>query len=106
MIDLVPESEAARQTWQAVIDLARRRPQSTGRCREDHLHDQLRDLAFLLTLLDDPRSAASEMRGRERSWLRRRVELLDPGHPAWVGLEAAEDGRLALDTLLRGDYTT
>lgn len=68
----------------------------------DRPEDQRRDLAFLLTLLEDPRSALGELRGGEGSWLRRRTELLDASHPAWSGLEAAEDGRLALEVLLRG----
>lgn len=68
----------------------------------DDLPDaQRRDLAFLLSLVEDPRSLASGLKGKERSWLRRRAELLDPGHPAWRTLadEEAANGRTALRIL-------
>jgi hypothetical protein len=66
---------------------------------DDLPENQRLDLAFLLTLADDPPSLASELRGEERSWLRKRTELLDRDHPAWLNLPNAEDGRLALKIL-------
>ncbi len=43
---------------------------------------------------------AQELRGRERGWLRRREELLDADHPAWLRLRQAEDARIALRILM------
>jgi hypothetical protein len=54
------------------------------------------DLAFLLSLVDDPRTLATELVGSERQWLRQRREMLDPAHPAWMGIANADDARLAL----------
>lgn len=66
---------------------------------DDLPEDQRLDLAFLLTLVDDPSTLASELRGNERNWLRTRTELLDRDNPAWLALPSAEDGRLALRIL-------
>jgi hypothetical protein len=63
---------------------------------------QLRDLAFLCTLVPDPRAMARGLRPTERRWLREPAELLGPSHLAWSGLEQAEDGRLALAILAGG----
>jgi hypothetical protein len=59
------------------------------------------DLAFLLTLVPDPRALRDQLRGRERAWLRRRPELLDRAATCWRRLppEDADDGRLALRIL-------
>jgi hypothetical protein len=68
----------------------------------DDLPDAQRgDLAFLLSLVGDPRALAAELRGKERSWLRRRAELLERGHPAWktLGDEEAANGYSALRIL-------
>ena len=58
---------------------------------------QLSDLAFLLGLAEDPRQLATRFLGKERSWLRRRKELLDRGHSAWRDLpqEEADGGHIA-----------
>ena len=56
-------------------------------------------LAFLLTLVLDPFAMRSELRGGERSWLRRRSELLDADAPAWRAVEEADDGLAALKIL-------
>lgn len=58
-----------------------------------------RDLAFLLAAIDDPRSIRAEMRKTERGWLRRRLELLDPRHPAWRTTPKAVEARIALEIL-------
>lgn len=57
------------------------------------------DLAFFLTLVENPRTLRSELRGTERRWLRERLELLNPSHPAWRSVEAAETGLRALRVL-------
>lgn len=64
--------------------------------RPDH---QRQDLAFLLTLVADPRSLAGQLKSSERAWLRKRGELLDQGNRAWRGLEDSESGYLALRIL-------
>jgi len=61
---------------------------------------QREELSFLLSLVEDPVAMAQELRGRERSWLRRREELLDADHPAWLRLRQAEDARIALRILM------
>jgi len=57
------------------------------------------DLAFLLALVENPRSLRAELRGKERTWLLERAELLDPAHPAWRAVDAAEVGQRALRVL-------
>lgn len=61
---------------------------------------QREELCFLLSLVNDPTALARDLRGRQRSWLRRREELLDAGHPAWSGLPSAEDARISLRILM------
>ena len=61
---------------------------------------QLEELCFLLSLVDDPAAIAQDLRGRQRSWLRNRDELLDANHPAWLGVLNAEDARIALRILV------
>ncbi len=58
------------------------------------------DLALLLAAVDDPRSLRDEMRRTERGWLRRRRELHDPRHPAWLTSPSAEEARIALEILV------
>jgi hypothetical protein len=57
---------------------------------------QLGDLAFLLTLVPDPRILSDQLRGKERSWLRRRRELLERTARPWRGLpdENADNGHI------------
>lgn len=59
---------------------------------------QREDLAFLLTLVSDPREAVAELRGKERSWLRRRKELLERTGKPWRRLpdDDADNGHIAL----------
>jgi hypothetical protein len=68
-------------------------------------HKHLRDLALLLTLVDDPSAMQAEISNNERLLLRRRDELLEPSHPAWVGIRDAQRGRAAL-TILGADRLT
>jgi hypothetical protein len=58
---------------------------------------QREDLAFLLTLVADPRELVAQLRGKERSWLRRRKELLDRAGKPWRRLpeEDADNGHIA-----------
>jgi hypothetical protein len=66
---------------------------------DDAPENQRRDVAFLLSPVDDPRELAGQRRRGERVPLRRRAELFDPGQLAWSGGENAEDARLALRIL-------
>lgn len=67
---------------------------------DDVPESQRRELCFLLSLVADPVATAHDLRGKQRSWLRRREELLDPSHPAWIGIQNAEDARIALRVLM------
>lgn len=67
---------------------------------DDSPQNQLEELAFLLTLVRDPIAMAAELQGQERAWLRQRKELLDSNHRAWLGVDNAEDGGLALRILV------
>ncbi len=67
----------------------------------DDLPDaQREDLAFLLSLIDDPFAMAEELSRNERQWLRRQNNLLDPEARAWRSIDNADDGRAALGILL------
>lgn len=57
------------------------------------------DLALLLTALEDPRTGQEELRRTERTWLRRRRELLDSSHPAWRTTPDPDRGMIALQIL-------
>lgn len=61
--------------------------------------NQRQDLAFLLTLVDNPRREASGLTDGDRRALRARDELLNPRHPAWLTIEDAESGQRALRVL-------
>ena len=60
----------------------------------------LRDLALLLTLVEDPRTMQRALRRKDRQVLRWRRQLLEPSHPAWLGIQNAQRGRAALMILL------
>lgn len=64
---------------------------------------QLRDLAFLLTLVSDPFEMREQLQPGEHRWLLRCEALLDPRHPAWRALASADNGRLAFSVLVSGD---
>lgn len=57
------------------------------------------DLARLLALVGDVNSIRADLTRRERGYLRDRVELLDPDHPAWAGIANADDAIIALRRL-------
>lgn len=50
---------------------------------DDRPDDQRRDLALLLSLVEDPRPFRDELSGEERGWLRRREELDDADVLFW-----------------------
>lgn len=67
---------------------------------DDVADAQRLDLAFLLSLVENPRALAADLVGGERRWLRERNELLDPRHPIWFQIESPETGQRALRVLL------
>lgn len=64
---------------------------------------QLRDLAFLLSLANDPLGMAASLSSSERKWLRRREELRESDAAPWRHLteDQAEAGRAAYQILAR-----
>lgn len=58
-----------------------------------------RDLGLLLAGVEDPRILRRELSESERAWLRRRRELLEPGHAIWRTTPHAADARAALEIL-------
>ncbi len=70
---------------------------------DDVPESQRAEFCFLLSLVDDPVAMALDLRGRQQRWLRRRAELLDAGHPAWLGIRDADDARIALKILMGTD---
>lgn len=60
---------------------------------DDAPRNQRVDLAFLYSLIEDPRSLAEGLTGAEHGVLSSRRELRDPGHQAWRSLgQHASDG--------------
>ena len=51
------------------------------------------DLAFLLSLVDDPIGLVDDMTAHDRRRLRARAELAHPNHPTWRQLAAADRDR-------------
>ena len=69
----------------------------------DDLPDaQREDLAFLLSLVDDPFQMAEDLSHSERQWLSRQADLLDTEARAWRTTNNADDGRAALEILIAG----
>lgn len=70
----------------------------------DDLPDaQRRDLALLLSLVDNPLELASQLNKKDRQRLRARKEMADKNHPAWSILPPAraDRGRAAYHLLVR-----
>lgn len=72
---------------------------------DDDPDAQRLDLAFLLSLVDDPLALSEELTNKDRSRLLARHGLSDPNDPAWAMLDpAAQDlGRAALRLLTASD---
>jgi predicted nucleotidyltransferase len=58
------------------------------------------DLAFLLGLIDDPRTLAQDLRKTERRWLATRTELSDQSNVAWRMTGQPDDAYLAFEILI------
>lgn len=59
----------------------------------------LADLAFLLSLADDPFELVEELTPKEQRYVGARRGLLDPNHPAWRAVPNAERGLATLAVL-------
>jgi len=55
---------------------------------------QRRDVAFLLSLVEDPDVLKTELTKTEIKWLRAQKTFEDPGAPPWRGISAAENGAI------------
>lgn len=62
---------------------------------------QREDLLLLLSLVDDPRAMAKELKASERGWLRAVEQRLAFDRPANVGVDRVRRARLAFRLLLR-----
>lgn len=61
---------------------------------------QREDLLLLLSLAEDPRAMAQDLRKSERGWLRKAELRLDFDRPATIGTDRVRQARLALRLLL------
>ncbi len=52
------------------------------------------DVAFLLSLVEDPDILRADLTGTEVGWLRSQKTFEDPSAPAWRGISAAENGAI------------
>ena len=68
--------------------------------RSDRREVHESDLAFLLSLVDDPEAMRGELSKKDRQRLRRRSQMQQDDHPAWRRLESSADGRFALRILV------
>jgi hypothetical protein len=69
---------------------------------DDVPENQRQDLAFLCSLVGDPRAMADELSSSQRRWLRQRQELLNPSAEAWQALGTGADDALRAFRLLSG----
>lgn len=66
---------------------------------DDAPENQRQDLAFLLSLVKDPRAMAAQMDKRERAILRSRSDLLDRSALGWQVVDNPDDAYLAFRVL-------
>jgi hypothetical protein len=66
---------------------------------DDVPSQQRQDLAFLLSLVIDPRILAHGLKPRERLWLKRQLEMMDSRAIVWRSIDGAESGYSALRIL-------
>lgn len=66
---------------------------------DDTPDHQRQDLAFLLSMVADPRALAKNLKRGERGWLRQRKDMLDPDNRAWRVVDDPDEAYLALRIL-------
>ncbi len=68
---------------------------------DDEPKAQREDVAFLLSLIDDPDPLAHEMSSQERQWLRRHPEFIDHESEVYRGIANASDAATVFRRLAR-----
>jgi hypothetical protein len=68
---------------------------------DDQPDVQRKDVAFLLSLIDDPDPLAHEMSSHERQWLRRHPEFFDHESEVYQGIANASDAATVFRRLAR-----
>jgi hypothetical protein len=63
---------------------------------------QRSDVAFLLSLVEDPDELARQCSASERGWLRKHPYFGDPHDACWNGIVGAEDGAIVYRRLTAG----
>lgn len=66
---------------------------------DDEPEAQRRDVAFLLSLIDDPDVLGADLSKTERGWLRRHACFADPAHDSYRGITDAVDAAIAFRRL-------
>jgi len=66
---------------------------------DDQPEAQRRDVAFLLSLVEDPDPLGAELTKSERGWLRGHPYFADPTHESYVGIENPADAAIAFRRL-------
>jgi hypothetical protein len=61
---------------------------------DDDPDAQRQDLAFLLSVVDDPDPLVTELAGSEQRWLQRHAYFSDVNSQAWRNIPGAEDGAI------------
>jgi hypothetical protein len=67
---------------------------------DDEPQAQRSDVAFLLSLVEDPDELARQCSTAERGWLRRHAYFGDPGDACWERVLSAEDGAIVYRRLV------
>lgn len=67
---------------------------------DDEPRAQRSDVAFLLSLVENPDELAKQCSATERGWLRKNPYFSDPHNACWNGIVGAEDGAIVYRRLL------
>ncbi len=67
---------------------------------DDEPRAQRSDVAFLLSLVENPDELARQCSATERGWLRKHPYFSDPHNACWNGIVGAEDGAIVYRRLL------
>jgi hypothetical protein len=65
---------------------------------DDAPDNMRRDLATLLSIVEEPDELSAQMRGGERAWLKRRIEMHNENAPCWSGM-SPDDRQSGLSAL-------
>jgi hypothetical protein len=68
---------------------------------DDQREAQRQDVAFLLSLVDDPNPLAADLSSSERGWLRKHEYLADPAQESYRGIADAEDAAIVYRRLAK-----